>query len=387
MRPRDVTGLTGRHDDRTPGRPPRRTSTGSGRCSSAGTVVLVFLAVLPMITTVDRGRAVGHGRLGEQQVTARLRLALLEARPAVLLLLGLSGAVGLALAGRAERPGRRRPAARAGHGLRGVRRLPQRPRGPRDRPGEPARRRRRPLVTRDCRRSGRAAHGRRRRRRHGVGGRHPGARVPAAGAGRARRRDGVLPAARSGSRAEASSRRSCCRHCSSACPSCSACSPVAASEPPTSCCWPLSTSGSSAGSCSRTSATSWATGCSASGPSWCATAARATCALSAACWCAARALLVVATPGATWWYAVCQAILAVGGRPAGGSAGRADSHHARGALHLRRWRSSAVPRWRRCSSRSPPRRRRLRPTASSASPLSACCSRRRCCGSGRVRRG
>lgn len=35
-------------------------------------------------------------------MTARLRLALLEARPAVLLLLGLSGAVGLALAGRAN---------------------------------------------------------------------------------------------------------------------------------------------------------------------------------------------------------------------------------------------------------------------------------------------
>jgi 4-hydroxybenzoate polyprenyltransferase len=37
-------------------------------------------------------------------VTARLRLALVEARPAVVLLLGLSGAIGLALAGRANDP-------------------------------------------------------------------------------------------------------------------------------------------------------------------------------------------------------------------------------------------------------------------------------------------
>jgi 4-hydroxybenzoate polyprenyltransferase len=35
----------------------------------------------------------------------------------------------------------------------------------------------------------------------------------------------------------------------------------------------------------------------------------ATCALSAVCWCAGCALLVVATPGATWWYAACQVVL------------------------------------------------------------------------------
>ncbi len=38
---------------------------------------------------------------------------------------------------------------------------------------------------------------------------------------------------------------------------------------------------------------------------------RATCLLSVACWIVGTSLLVVATPGATWWYAVCQATLAI----------------------------------------------------------------------------
>jgi 4-hydroxybenzoate polyprenyltransferase len=37
---------------------------------------------------------------------------------------------------------------------------------------------------------------------------------------------------------------------------------------------------------------------------------RTTCVLSASCWAVGSALLVVATPGVTWWYAVCQAVLA-----------------------------------------------------------------------------
>lgn len=38
---------------------------------------------------------------------------------------------------------------------------------------------------------------------------------------------------------------------------------------------------------------------------------RVTCALSATCWVVGTALLVLATPGATWWYAVSQAALAL----------------------------------------------------------------------------
>jgi 4-hydroxybenzoate polyprenyltransferase len=38
---------------------------------------------------------------------------------------------------------------------------------------------------------------------------------------------------------------------------------------------------------------------------------RPTCLLSGACWVAGTALLVTATPNATWWYAACQTVLAV----------------------------------------------------------------------------
>ena len=46
-----MTGLTGRHDDPPPGRPPRRTSHWLWALFLGGTLVLAFLALLPMITT------------------------------------------------------------------------------------------------------------------------------------------------------------------------------------------------------------------------------------------------------------------------------------------------------------------------------------------------
>ena len=59
-----------------------------------------------------------------------------------------------------------------------------------------------------------------------------------------------------------------------------------------------------------------------------------TCVLSAVCWVAGTAALIVVTPGTTWWYAGCQAILAASchrsGRPARGD--RDPSH--RGADRL-----------------------------------------------------
>ena len=195
MRARDVTGLTGRYDDPTSWTP------------ATSYVELVLGAVLrrhpragvrgssPHDHHLDRGGAVGHGRLREQQVTARLRLVAGRGSPRRRPPARPVGRDRTRGRGAGGRPGRRRPAAHRDLGLRGLRRLPQRPRGSRDRPGEPARRPPASPGHPRCRRSGRAAHGRRRRRRHGVGGRHPGRRFPGPGGRRARRRHGVLPAA------------------------------------------------------------------------------------------------------------------------------------------------------------------------------------------------
>jgi 4-hydroxybenzoate polyprenyltransferase len=53
----------------------------------------------------------------------------------------------------------------------------------------------------------------------------------------------------------------------------------------------------------------------------------ATCALSAACWCAGSALLVVATPRVTWWYAACQAVLALVAVALVARLARSTQHH------------------------------------------------------------
>ena len=51
MRPRDVTGLTGGMTTDSSGRPPRRTSNWFWALFLSGTAVLVFIAVVPLITT------------------------------------------------------------------------------------------------------------------------------------------------------------------------------------------------------------------------------------------------------------------------------------------------------------------------------------------------
>ena len=160
-------------------------------------------------------------------MTARLRLVLLEARPAVVFLLGLSGAVGLALSGRGERPGGRGRLlvlvtafvvyAVSCNDLADLEidrvNLPDDDR--------------RPLVT------GTAA-------ARDVRLMAAGAAVVTASAAATQGLAGAAADAwpgwpwprrtrsrRSGCPAEGSWRRWCCRPCSSACRSCSACSPVA----------------------------------------------------------------------------------------------------------------------------------------------------------------
>jgi Na+-transporting NADH:ubiquinone oxidoreductase subunit NqrB len=51
MRPPDVIGLTGGMTTDPSGRPPRRTSNWFWALFIGGTVVLVFLAVLPLVTS------------------------------------------------------------------------------------------------------------------------------------------------------------------------------------------------------------------------------------------------------------------------------------------------------------------------------------------------
>src|SRR3954451_16582622 len=106
MRAPDVIGLTGAHAHSSPSRPAPRASA-SYLDAGLGAVHLDHRgAGVLRPAPSDRGLGprspVRARRIREQQVTARLRLALLVARPAVVFLLGLSGLVGLALGGQAD---------------------------------------------------------------------------------------------------------------------------------------------------------------------------------------------------------------------------------------------------------------------------------------------
>ena len=179
-----------------------------------------------------------------------------------------------------------------------------------------------------------------------------GARIPGPYGRRTRRRHGVLPA-RSGSRAGASSRRWSCRHCSSACPSRWACSPVAASESPDL----ALLAALYVGFVGRIVLKDFrdVVGDRLFGKRTFLVrhGRRTTCVLSAACW-------VGGTDPAGRRDARCHVVVrrvpgdpGGGGRPPSDEAGRDRLSPCRRALHLRTWRSSAAARWRRCSWRSP----------------------------------
>jgi hypothetical protein len=67
MRPPGVTGLTGGMTTDPHGRPPRRTSHWFWVLFFAGTVVLAFLAVLPIIATVFVAAVWGAGGSGSNK--------------------------------------------------------------------------------------------------------------------------------------------------------------------------------------------------------------------------------------------------------------------------------------------------------------------------------